>query len=107
MTTEVEETLRVDAAEAAFTYVLGCESGGGFRTYVGWTLDLDRRLSEHNSGRPAGAKSTRGRVWVLLYAERHGSRRAAMQREWVLKRDRRLRRALGMAAQGLDPASMP
>jgi putative endonuclease len=82
-----------------FVYVLGSSTTDGYRTYVGWTLDLDRRLAEHNSG--AGAKSTRGRVWSLLYAERLPSPVEAMRREWHLKRDRRLRRRLAQAAQGL------
>ncbi len=75
---------------AFFVYVLGVEGSGGHRTYVGWTTDLDRRLAEHNAG--TGARSTRGRTWSLLYAERHPSRRAAMSREWHLKRDRAFRR---------------
>lgn len=62
-----------------FVYVLGCEAGGRGRTYVGWTVDLDRRVAQHNSG--SGAKSTRGRDWVLLYAERHPTRSEAMSRE--------------------------
>jgi putative endonuclease len=85
---------------AAFVYVLGSGSAFGYRTYVGWTLDLERRLAEHNSGR--GAKSTRGRVWVLIYAERFPTRIEAMRREWHLKRDRRLRRQLAVSAQGFD-----
>ncbi|MFP1646834.1 GIY-YIG nuclease family protein, partial [Pontitalea aquivivens] len=44
-----------------FVYVLGSATAQGYRTYVGWTLDLDRRLAQHNSG--TGAKSTRGRAW--------------------------------------------
>ena len=75
-----------------FVYVLGSATERGPRTYVGWTLDLDRRLAQHNAG--SGARSTRGRCWVLLYAERHDSREAAMQREWYLKRDRAFRRRL-------------
>lgn len=86
----------------AYVYVLGCAAGDGYRTYVGWTLDIDRRLAEHNAG--TGAKSTRGRVWAVIYAERLASRNAAMSREWYLKRDRRLRRRLALAAQGLDGA---
>ena len=82
-----------------FVYVLGSETAGGYRTYVGWTLDLDRRLAEHNSG--AGAKSTRGRTWCLIYAERLPSRIEAMRREWYLKRDRPLRQHLAQTAQGL------
>src|SRR5579863_5393683 len=69
-----------------FVYVLGSCGLDGYRTYVGWTNDLDRRIARHNAG--TGARSTRGRVWFLLYAEHHASREAAMSREWYLKRDR-------------------
>ena len=77
---------------SCFVYVLGSDGRGGPRTSVGWTVDLDRRLAEHNSG--AGARSTRGRRWALLYAERCSTRREAMSREWHIKRDRKFRRAL-------------
>jgi len=87
-------------ATASFVYVLGSNSATGYRTYVGWTLDLERRLAEHNSG--LGAKSTRGRVWCLIYAERLPTRIEAMRREWHLKRDRTLRRRLALSAQGHD-----
>ena len=75
-----------------FVYILGSRRGGACRTYVGWTLDLDRRLAQHNDG--SGAKSTRGRDWVLLYAEAHATRAAAMRREWQLKRAKKLRQEL-------------
>ena len=75
-----------------FVYVLGSLGKGGPRTYVGWTHDLEQRLGRHNAG--TGARSTRGRQWRLLYAERLDTRAAAMSREWHLKRDRRLRREL-------------
>ena len=73
---------------ACYVYVLG--SAG--RTYVGWTTDLDKRLAAHNTGK--GARSTRGRAWELLYAERYKNRGEAMSREWHLKRDRRFRKSL-------------
>lgn len=76
----------------AFVYVLGSQGKGGFKTYVGWTTDLDARLAAHNNG--TGARSTRGRVWTLLYAEPCKSRRAAMSREWHLKRARAFRKRL-------------
>ena len=76
----------------AFVYVLGSARGDDRRTYVGWCVDLDQRLTAHNSGK--GARSTRGRAWVLLYAERFASRREAMSREVFLKRDRSFRAAL-------------
>jgi putative endonuclease len=79
-------------AMACFVYILGSGGKGGVRTYVGWTTDLEKRLSVHNSGE--GAKSTRGRQWRLLYAERYKNRGDAMSREWHLNRDRRFRKAL-------------
>lgn len=76
-----------------FVYVLGSVTADGRpRTYVGWTNDLEQRLARHNAG--SGARSTRGRAWVLLYAERYQTRSEAMSREWHLKRDRTLRRAI-------------
>lgn len=75
-----------------FVYMLGTADKTGYRTYVGWTLDLDRRLAQHNSGK--GARSTRGRIWVLLHVERFATRREAMSREWHLKRDRPFRKLL-------------
>jgi putative endonuclease len=75
-----------------FVYILGSTGKGGYRTYVGWTNDLERRLARHNAG--TGARSTRGRIWFLLYAEWYPSREQAMSREWHLKRDRPFRRRL-------------
>ena len=78
----------------SFVYVLATKNPSGRTiTYVGWTLDLERRLAEHN-GKRAGAKSTRGRMWTLIYAEKHRTRKGAMRREFVLKRDRMFRAAL-------------
>lgn len=73
-----------------YIYILG--SRDGRLTYVGWTVDLDARLKQHNAG--TGAKSTRGRQWDILYAERLQTRSAAMSREWHLKRDKAFRRGL-------------
>ena len=78
---------------SCFVYVLGSEWKGGYRTYVGWTTDLERRLSEHNAG--TGARSTRGREWVLLYSECYATRGEAMSREWHIKRVREFRKRLG------------
>jgi putative endonuclease len=82
----------------AFVYVLLTENPRGRpRTYVGWTLDLERRLAEHNGGKgkkSRGAKSTRGAHWLLVYAEKHRTRRGAMAREYALKQDRLFRALL-------------
>jgi putative endonuclease len=75
-----------------FVYVLGSRHKGRSLTYVGWTVDLDRRLAQHNAG--TGARSTKGRSWVLLHSEQFESRNEAMSREWHLKRDRAFRKKL-------------
>jgi putative endonuclease len=80
---------------SAFVYVLGCLAGARHLTYVGWTNDIERRLARHNAG--TGARSTRGRTWVLLHSEGFADKRAAMSREWHLKRDRSFRRKLALA----------
>jgi putative endonuclease len=78
-----------------FVYVLGSRDKKRHLTYVGWTNDVGRRLAQHNSGK--GARTTRGRTWVLLHSEWFPTRRQAMSREWHLKRDRRLRKNLALA----------
>jgi putative endonuclease len=75
-----------------FVYVLGNAGKDRMLTYVGWTNDLDRRLARHNAG--TGARSTRGRVWVLLHVEQFATQSEAMSREWHLKRDRAFRKQL-------------
>ncbi len=87
-----------------YVYVLGSDSCYGIRTYVGWTLDLERRLAQHNAG--TGARSTRGYGWSLLYAERHETRQEAMSREWHLKRDRALRKHLAQGILSPDPPQL-
>ena len=76
---------------AAFVYVLLSRTKPK-RTYVGWTLDLERRVEQHNDG--SGARTTRGAAWSLIYAERYRTRNAAMRREVFLKRDRVFRKLL-------------
>jgi putative endonuclease len=76
----------------SFVYILMTRNPGGRTiTYVGWTLDLARRLDEHNGSPPGkksrGARSTRGRAWALVYAEKYRTRRKAMAREYALKQD--------------------
>lgn len=78
-----------------FVYVIAAKGIRGVVTYVGWTTDLTQRLETHNLAK--GAKFTRGRHWRLIYAEAYHSRRAAMSREWHLKRDRHLRALLRQA----------
>lgn len=64
-----------------YTYILKCADG---TYYTGWTVDLEKRVGLHNSGR--GAKYTRSRRPVeLVYYEMYEDRREAMRREYAIK----------------------
>ena len=58
-------------------------------TYVGYTIDLKKRITLHNQGK--GAKFTRGRKWKLIYKEKHTSKIKAISREYYIKKNRKLR----------------
>ncbi len=58
-------------------------------TYVGYTNNIEKRLSLHNTGR--GAKFTRGRKWKLIYKELFKSKKEAILREYYIKKNRTLR----------------
>jgi putative endonuclease len=80
------------STKSSFSFVLGSRRKSDRRTYVGWTTDLKKRLQQHNAGR--GAKSTRGREWILLYSECCKTRSEAMSREWHIKHDMKFRATL-------------
>ena len=61
-------------------------------TYVGYTKDLKKRISLHNSGK--GAKFTRGRKWKLIYKEKFLSKNKAISREYYIKKNRTLRNSI-------------
>ena len=61
-------------------------------SYVGYTNNLKKRISLHNSGK--GAKFTRGKKWKLVYYERYDSRSLAMKNEYALKRNYKLRKEI-------------
>ena len=58
-------------------------------TYVGYTIDLKKRINLHNIGK--GAKFTRGRKWKLIYKEKFKSKKEAISREYYIKRNRKAR----------------
>ena len=58
-------------------------------TYIGYTNNLKKRISLHNSGK--GAKFTRGRKWRLIYKEKLPSKNKAISREYYIKNNKTLR----------------
>jgi putative endonuclease len=66
-----------------YVYMLECRDG---RLYTGITTDLQRRLTEHNSG-PRGARFTRANPPAkLLAAHQVAGRSAALRLEAMLKK---------------------
>ena len=73
-----------------FVYLIGSLKDSKIKTYVGYTNNLKKRLTLHNSGK--GAKSTRGRTWHLLYYKKYNSKKMAMYEEYVLKKNKKKRK---------------
>jgi len=65
-----------------YVYILKCKDN---TYYTGYTVDIDRRLEEHQLG--LASKYTRGRTPVeLVYWESLATKSAAMQREYQIKK---------------------
>ena len=65
-----------------YTYILECSDG---TLYTGWTMDINKRVKIHNSGK--GAKYTRARIPVTLkYYEEFETKKEAMKREYEIKK---------------------
>lgn len=64
------------------TYIL--YSGKINRYYTGHTIDLERRLQEHNRGKTAFMES--GRPWTLIYSKKFQTRKEAVNHEAVIKK---------------------
>ncbi len=58
-------------------------------SYVGYTINLRKRLAKHNASK--GAKFTRGRKWILAYSVSYDSKSKAMREEYKLKKNYKLR----------------
>lgn len=69
--------------KAWFVYLLHCADGS---LYTGITVNMERRLAQHNGAQPGGAKYTSGRRPVtLVYLEEQENRQAASRRERQLR----------------------
>lgn len=64
-----------------YTYILKCSDG---TLYCGYTDDLNKRITTHNSGK--GAKYTKSRLPVeLVFSEEFSTKSEAMRREYAIK----------------------
>jgi len=68
-------------SKSAYVYLIRSQKTQRF--YLGWAIDLQRRLEEHNAG---VTQSTRaGRPWEYLFFETYANSEFAKQRERALK----------------------
>jgi len=65
-----------------YVYILKSQKIG--KLYVGHTNNLDRRLTEHNSGN-GGKYTSQNGPWMLVYSETQPDRLSAVRRERYFK----------------------
>ena len=61
-------------------------------SYVGYSLNPEKRLIVHNKGK--GARFTRGKKWKIVFKKRLLSKSAALKYEYLLKRNVKLRKKI-------------
>ncbi len=67
-------------------YLLVSRSKSRWISYVGYTNNINKRISLHNNGK--GAKFTRGKKWEIIYQKRYKNKSQAMREEYKLKNNR-------------------
>jgi predicted GIY-YIG superfamily endonuclease len=83
-----------------YCYLLYTDDGR--RTYIGATVDPDRRLRQHNREIQGGAKSTHGKAWTrACMITGFPDWRATLQFEWAWKYHGRKLRGLGGKLEAL------
>ncbi len=75
-----------------YVYLIISKKLSKYRTYVGYTNNIDKRMSLHNSSK--GAKFTRGNTWKLIFLKKFDNKSLAMKAEYKLKKNYRLRNIL-------------
>jgi putative endonuclease len=81
-----------------YVYILQCQDGS---LYTGVTIDIERRLHEHNFDNRLGAKYTRARRPVFLqYRRCFASRAAACRHEHEIKAMKKQQKIQLIASQG-------
>ena len=69
-----------------FVYML--REINGNRTYIGYTVNLERRIRQHNGEIKGGAKYTSGRKWEYAFHCEVTDKISGLQIEWRFKRKR-------------------
>ena len=72
-----------------YVYLIISKKLNKYRSYVGYTNNINKRILLHNSSK--GAKFTRGNKWKLIYVKKYNDKSTAMQEEYKLKKNYLLR----------------
>ena len=75
-----------------YVYLIVSKNKAPIKSYVGYTNNIKKRIYDHNRGK--GAKSTRGRSWVLVFKKKFKSKTSAMKYEYFLKKNKKLRKKI-------------
>ena len=75
-----------------FVYLIISNKNANIKSYVGYTKNLKKRISDHNKNK--GAKSTRGRYWKLAFKKKFKNKSLAMKYEYKLKKNYQLRKEI-------------
>ena len=75
-----------------YVYLIKTINRSPFKTYVGYTNNIKKRLINHNSNK--GAKATKGYKWEIIFKKCFKTKSEAMSYEYKLKKDRKKRSSI-------------
>ena len=75
-----------------FVYLIKSKVKNKTISYVGYTINIKKRILKHNTNK--GAKFTKGKKWKLVYFKKYNTKIQAMKEEYKLKKDYKLRSIL-------------
>ena len=75
-----------------FVYLIKSKVKNKTISYVGYTININKRLLKHNTNK--GAKFTKGKKWKLVYFKKYSTKIQAIKEEYKLKKNYKLRSIL-------------
>ena len=72
-----------------YVYMLISVNRVNLITYVGYSINPNKRLKLHNIGK--GAKFTKGRKWKIIFKKKFNSKTEALKFEYFLKKNIKMR----------------
>ena len=72
-----------------YVYMLISVNRVNLITYVGYSINPNKRLKLHNLGK--GAKFTKGRKWKIIFKKKFNNKTEALKFEYFLKKNIKMR----------------